>query len=201
MAAAGLPDARGSHSALGCHLQTPFPLGVPGWCQGQRCHQTLWVQRRGWTHMAVASPLSCSQGPENRDNSELRFYQFYFLDFFCLFFFFILDHAGHMSVLGSAMVCQPEIHKANLATSQSPSKPFMSQGRLRGPTTSLWPFGQNLTPSPWTQWPSRVPPGWDASAELVVPVLVWQLARELGGLQHCSWLRKGRVFTLAQCCN
>lgn len=50
-----------------------------------------------------------------------------------------------MSVLGSAMVCQPEIHKPNLAISQSPSKPFMSQGRLRGPTTSLWPFGQTLT--------------------------------------------------------
>lgn len=165
-------------------------------------HPSPWESQVG-ARARDATPHGCGITPllfpENTDNSELRFYQFYFLDF--LSFFFFLDHAGHMSVLGSAMVCQPEIQKANLATSQSPSKPFMSQGRFRGPTTSLWPFGQNLTPSPWIQRPSRVLPGWDASAELVVPVLVWQLARELGGLQHCSWLRKGRVFTLAQCCN
>lgn len=111
--------------------------------------------------------------------------------FFCLFFF--LDHAGHMSVLGSAMVCQPEIHKANLTTSQSPSKPFMSQGRLCG-STSLWPFGPNFTPSPWTQRPSRVLPGWDASAKLVVTLLVWQLAREPGAYSIAAG------FTLAQCC-
>lgn len=84
-----------------------------------------------------------------------------------------------MSVLGSAMVCQPEIHKPNLATSQSPSKPFMSQGRLRGPTT--------MNPVAL--------PGSDASARLVVTVevtiLVWQLAREFGGPQHWGWLCQG----------
>lgn len=88
MAAAGLPDARGSHSALGCHLQPPFPLGVPGWCQG--CHQTPQVQRTGWLPLGygirMAYPNSCPQGPENTDNSEIL--PILFLDFFCLFFFF-----------------------------------------------------------------------------------------------------------------
>lgn len=95
-----------------------------------------------------------------------------------------------MSVLESAMVCQPEIHKANLATSQSPSKPFMSQGRLHGPTTSLWPFGQNLTPSPWTQQPSRVLPGGDTSDELVAPFWFGSLLGNLGAYSTAAGFAK-----------
>lgn len=68
VAAAGLPDARG------CRLQTPFPLGIPGWSH---------MVTAPMIHVAFPSPR-----PRKHRQHQAGILPILFLDFFCVFFFY-----------------------------------------------------------------------------------------------------------------
>lgn len=88
MAAAGLPDARGSHPALSCHLQTPFPLGVPEaeMAPNAGVQWTSWVPQG--CSIKMAHSHSSPRDPENIGNTKAGILPILFLHFSCLFFSF-----------------------------------------------------------------------------------------------------------------
>lgn len=156
MAAAGLPDARG------CRLQTPFPLGIPGWSH-------MVTARHGTApmiHVAFPSPR-----PRKHRQHQAGILPILFLDFFCVFFFTSGPCWSHVRA-GKRHGVSTRNTQTQLGHQPEPLKAFHVTGQT--PWThhqplALWP---NPHPSPRTQWPSRVLPGSDASARLVVAVEV-----------------------------